>query len=143
MSKVFIVSDDCELDSMEVWFWFVSSSFLFCWIIFCVIVLLCFLLSHLFKNWSTLFFFFLIFLSLVIDDIDDPMKVWIMDGNDLKCGSVSTMRRLRDRWILGMIQVQIYIYFDSIGICCNVSLFLFCLYSYFVLCLLFCERYYC
>ena len=95
-----MVSDNCVLDSIEVWFLFIISSFLFFWIVFRVIVS-CYLLSHLFNNWSTLFVFFFLF----------PMEVWIVDGNDLKCGSLSTMRRRRDCWSLGLIQVPTWYLF--------------------------------
>ena len=51
--------------------------------------LLCF---HLFKNYSTLLFFFLKGLSLVREDILEPTEVWIIDEYALECcGIISTI----------------------------------------------------
>ena len=85
------------LDSMECWKWVVVSLLLFCLFDLFWIVVFCFfyVFFHLFKNCSTLLFFFLKCLFLVREDMLEPLGVWIIDGYELECcGNISTILSL-------------------------------------------------
>ena len=78
--KLSMVRDEFVLDLMEYWLWGVSSSLLFCLFeLVWIVVFLFFLFFYLFKNCSTLIFYFLNYFSLVREDMLDPIEVWIID----------------------------------------------------------------
>ena len=78
--KLSMVRDEFVLDLMEYWLWGVSSSLLFCLFeLVWIVVFLFFLFFYLFKNCSTLIFYFLNYFSLVREDMLDTIEVWIID----------------------------------------------------------------
>ena len=72
--------------------WSIDSKLLFIYYCFVYLIysglLSFFLCFYLYKNCSTLLFFFLNGFSLVKEDMLEPMEVWIIDGYELKCSRI-------------------------------------------------------